>query len=83
MFGAVVNFSLNRYWAFNSTNASTVSQLRRFVLVVLGSVALKSSGTYLFTETFLIDYKFSRLMTDAIVSFGFNYTLQKFWVFKK
>ncbi len=83
LLGAVVNFSINRYWTFNSVNASTTEQLRKFVFVVLGSVTLKSLGTYLFTETLAIDYKISRLMVDAVVSIGFNFTLQKYWVFKK
>lgn len=83
LLGAIANFSLNRYWAFKSTEASTKAQLHKFIFVVLGSVALKSSGTFLFTETLQIDYKITRLMVDAIVSIGFNFTLQKFWVFKK
>lgn len=81
--GAVVNFSLNRYWAFNATTEKKLVQLRRFVVVVAGSVLLKSSGTYLLTETAGFDYKISRLCIDALVSFGFNFTLQKYWVFKK
>jgi len=83
LLGAIANFSLNRYWAFKSTEASTKAQLHKFTFVVLGSVALKSSGTFLFTETLHIDYKITRLMVEAIVSIGFNFTLQKFWVFKK
>ena len=83
MFGAVINFSLNRYWTFNKRDESKRRQLRRFVFVVLGSIALKSSGTYLLTELLGLDYKISRLCIDAVVSLGFNFTLQKYWVFKK
>ena len=82
LFGAVINFSLNRYWAFNNRHVSKRRQLRRFIFVVLGSIALKSSGTYLLTELMKIDYKISRLCIDAVVSLGFNFTLQKYWVFK-
>lgn len=83
MFGAVINFSLNRYWTFKKRDESKRRQLRKFVFVVLGSIALKSSGTYLLTELLHLDYKISRLCIDAVVSLGFNYTLQKYWVFKK
>lgn len=83
MFGAVINFSLNRYWAFNNREISKGKQLRRFAFVVIGSIALKSSGTYLLTELLKLDYKISRLCVDALVSLGFNFTLQKYWVFKK
>ncbi len=85
--GAVVNFSLNNKWTFHSENApyknSTRKQLFRFVLVVINSIFLKSTGTYAITTFLRIDYKISRLITDLIVSIGFNYTLQRYWVFKK
>lgn len=84
--GAIVNFSINRYWTFNANqaNKSPVGfQLAKFIFVVAGSIALKSSGTYLFTNWLRLDYKISRIMVDIIVSLGFNYVLQKYWVFKK
>lgn len=84
--GAVFNFSVNRYWTFNSNKASNSpvgGQLVRFVFVVTGSILLKSSGTFLFTNWLRIDYKISRIIVDIIVSLGFNYTLQTYWVFKK
>jgi len=84
--GAVLNFSVNRYWTFtdNKANQSPVGfQLVKFVFVVAGSIALKSSGTYLFTNWLKLDYKITRIMVDILVSLGFNYVLQKYWVFRK
>lgn len=84
--GAVVNFSVNRYWTFSANKANQFPvgiQLAKFVFVVAGSIALKSSGTYLFTNWLKLDYKITRIMVDIIVSLGFNYVLQKYWVFKK
>lgn len=84
--GAVVNFSLNRSWSFYSQNRSykfsSIQQLVRFALVLTSSILLKISGTYLFTSFAGIDYKISRIITDIIVSLGYNYILQRFWVFK-
>lgn len=80
--GAVVNYSLNRYWTFDARSVTKITQLKRFVVVVMGSILLKSSGTYLLTELLHLDYKISRLCVDAVVSLGFNFTLQKYWVFK-
>lgn len=82
MLGAVINFSINRYWAFNQRNEDKSVQLKRFVFVVAGSIALKSSGTYFFTELLHFDYKLVRLGVDALVSIGFNFTLMKYWVFR-
>jgi putative flippase GtrA len=85
--GAFVNFKLNNKWTFHSKDIpyknSVRKQLFKFVLVVLNSIFLKSSGTYLITTFLIIDYKISRLIVDLIVSIGFNYTLQRYWVFKK
>jgi len=84
--GAVVNFSLNRRWTFHSKNLpyknSINKQMIKFVLVVINSILLKSSGTYLVTTFLRIDYKISRIIVDLIVSIALNYNLQKYWVFK-
>ena len=84
--GALVNFYINRKWTFKSSQSyhSTLSaQALKFMFVVAGSVFLKASGTYLLTSNLKIDYKISRLITDSGVSYGFNYVLIKYWVFRK
>jgi len=85
--GAVVNFSLNNKWSFHSKDIpyknSMRKQLIRFIFVALNSIFLKSTGTYAITTYMMIDYKISRIIVDLFVSIGFNYTLQRFWVFKK
>ncbi|WP_214225493.1 GtrA family protein [Pedobacter sp. B4-66] len=84
--GAVVNFSVNRYWTFTTAKASHApvgQQLIKFIFVVGGSILLKSSGTYLFTNWLKLDYKICRVIVDIIVSLGFNYVLQKYWVFRR
>lgn len=85
--GAIVNFTLNKAWTFRSKDipyqSSISKQLIKFLLVVLNSILLKSSGTYVITTFLKLDYKVSRLIVDLIVSLLFNFTLQKFWVFKK
>lgn len=81
--GALVNFSVNKYWTYEAKEEETSKQLFRFYFVVIGSVALKSLGTYVITEGLTIDCRLSRLVVDLIVSLGYNYTLQRYWVFKK
>jgi putative flippase GtrA len=85
--GAVVNFTLNKSWTFKSKElpykSTGMHQLLKFALVVTNSIVLKSSSTYLITTFLKIDYKFSRIITDLIISIGFNYNLQKHWVFRK
>lgn len=84
--GAVINFTINKYWSFaqlGSKNASLGRQLSKFVLVVAGSIFLKSTGTYLFSSGLAIDYRISRLIVELLVSYGFNYTLLRYWVFNR
>ena len=83
LIGAVVNFSINRKWTYQAEHGAINRQLIKFTIVVLGSVLLKSTGTYLITNAIKLDYKISRIITDLIVSLGFNYTLQTYWVFNK
>ncbi len=85
--GAVANFVINKNWTFKSGlrkyKSSSIAQLLKFSVVVLNSILFKSSGTYFITKYIHIDYKISRIIIDLIVSIGFNFTLQKKWVFKK
>lgn len=83
LLGAVVNFSINRYWTYQAEDGKLDHQLLKFIVVVLGSVTFKSYGTYLMTTFTGVSYKITRLIVDLVVSLGFNYTLQTFWVFKK
>ncbi len=87
MVGAAVNFSVNRTWSFYSKDAqyefSVIQQLVMFFPVVLGSIALKSAGTFAFTTLSKIDYKITRLAVDVVVSIFYNFMLQKHWIFKK
>ena len=80
--GAGVNFSINKYWAFGEQQSKARDQVLKFSLVVVGSILLKSSGTYFLTETLLIKYWIARIVIDAFVCFGFNYLLHRMWVFK-
>ena len=87
--GAVINFSLNRYWTFRSSDpkagytSSLKGQLLRFTLTVAGSILLKYLGTYALQRYAGVDYKLGKLAADLVVSVLFNYTLQRFWVFRR
>lgn len=85
--GAVINFALNRYFTFRdkerSYQSSLGSQLFKFALTVLGSILLKYLGTYALEHYAGIDYKIGKLISDLFVSVLFNYTLQRFWVFRQ
>ncbi len=81
--GAVFNYFMNRKWTFDARAAKKCKQLPRFVLIVCGSIFLKTFGTYCLTNYGTVDYKISRLIIDAFVAIGFNFPMQKYWVFGK
>ena len=81
--GAVVNFSINRSWSFSSSEKPIASQLWKFVIVVIGSIFLKTVGIYFLVDVHKFHFLLSKLIVEIIVSLGFNFTFQKFWVFKK
>lgn len=85
--GSLINFSLNKKWTFHVENNpyknSLNIQMLKFIAVVMNSIFLKSTGTYLLTQYLSVDYRISRIVIDLIVSLMFNYTLQKYWVFRK
>lgn len=81
--GAVVNFTINRYWSFNVTERSVGSQLWKFIVVVVGSIGLKTFGIHVLVDIWIWHFLVSKLLIELIVSLGFNFTLQKFWVFRK
>lgn len=80
--GAVVNFTINRYWSFKNTRVSVGEQLTKFVLVVCGSILLKSLGIYLLVVLLQYHFLLSKLLVELVVSLGFNFVLQKYWVFR-
>ena len=85
--GAIVNFTINKTWAFKakgSTYKHTLFvQFSRFVFVVAQSILLKATGVHLLTLIFSkIDFKIWLLFVYFLVSIG-NYLLQRYWVFKR
>lgn len=85
--GAIVNFTVNRYWTFRDKEHSYSSgvwiQLLKFSLTVVGSILLKYLGTYSLERYIGINYKIGKLISDLFVSVLFNYMMQRFWVFRK
>lgn len=84
--GALLNFTLNRHWAFHTKDLPYKNpfwqQFLKFVPVVVNSIIMKASGTFFVTSITGFDYKISRILTDLLVSM-LNFMLQKHWVFKK
>ncbi|MGJ1206174.1 GtrA family protein [Sphingobacterium lactis] len=81
--GAVVNFTINRYWSFKSSEMPIGSQLWKFIVVVLCSIGLKTLGVHIFVDKLHWHFLIGKLLIEIVVSLGFNFTMQKYWVFRK
>ena len=79
--GAVTNFIVNRQWVFRSKEEAVQKQSVRYILVWLGSLTLNTSGIYILTHFITIKYFISKIIISLIVGIGFNYVLQKNYVF--
>ncbi|PSK95014.1 GtrA family protein [Taibaiella chishuiensis] len=81
--GGITNFLLGRTWVFASKQKAAGPQALKYGLVWTGNLLLNAGGMYLFTDTFGFKYWISKVSVSLIVGIGYNYVLQKFFVFKK
>jgi putative flippase GtrA len=80
--GGIVNFIINRRWVFSDGSKSRRVQVIRYILVWTGSMLLNATGMYLVTYFSTIDIAISKILVSLLVGFGYNYFLQKRFVFK-
>ncbi|MEO6818472.1 MAG: GtrA family protein [Ginsengibacter sp.] len=79
--GGVINFTLGRRWVFVARDENKVRQAGRYILVWIGYILLNSCGMYFLTKT-NINYLVVKTVVSILVAFGYNYPLQKNFVFK-
>ena len=81
IFGGIVNFSLGRRWVFSAQGSSRRLQAGKYILVWLGNIMLNTFGMYILTKTAL-NYLVVKTGVSLLVAVGYNYPLQKKFVFK-
>jgi putative flippase GtrA len=80
--GAGTNFALGRHWVFPAGLADGPRhQAARYALVALGSLGLNTLGELALNGGAHVQYVVARLFVSALVSLGWNYPLQRRWVF--
>ena len=78
--GGVVNFTLNRSWAFTSTGPVS-RMMRRYVLVSGGSALWNAFLVLVLLRIPGLPYQLVWWVVRGIVYFGWNYPLHKRYVF--
>lgn len=81
--GGVVNYFINRNWSFQSRDDHISRQAFRYFHIWAGSIILNASGMWLLTSLAGFNYILSKLIISLAVGIGFNYPLQKRYVFKR
>ena len=80
--GGVIGFLLGRNWAFMSKEGKRSTQAVKYAWVWVGSIILNVGLLYVFVEYFDIQYIFSKAIVTILVGIGFNYLLQRNFIFK-
>lgn len=81
--GAITNFLLGRFWAFESKTDKISDQAFRYALVSAGSLLLNAIGLYLLTEFTPLNAITAKVIIGIIVAVTYNYLMQKYFVFRK
>jgi putative flippase GtrA len=80
--GAVTNFTLGRLWIFPSPAPDRADrQAVRYAVVSLSSLGLNTLGELGVHNGLHVQYVVARMLVSAAVSLGWNYPLQRGWVF--
>lgn len=79
--GAVINFSINRYWSFKATGGRIHIQAFRYSLVSGLSLLFNSLGVYWMTDDLGLPYVASKALTSLLVGLFFNFPMHRFYVF--
>ena len=80
--GAVTNFGINKFWSFNKSKGVIKKQGLRYAFVWIGSITLNVTGSNLLINVFKMQYVFSKIAIALLVGLTFNYTLQRYYVFR-
>lgn len=81
--GGVINFLIGRIWVFKFIRAPFLHQGKRYLLTWSGNLVLNAGGVYILIKLLGIQYLFAKMATATIVAIGYNYPVQKKYVFKK
>ena len=79
--GGVANFLLGRSWVFDGKGKRMHRQVVKYMITWTGNLLLTTLGVFVFTHYAGFSYIISKILTAVIVGVGYNYMLQKKFVF--
>lgn len=88
--GGIINCCINYRWTFQGTGRTKKSIFWRYLLVWIGSILLNTFGTDYavrlcegFTDSNTLIVIICKAIVAIIVALGWNFVMQKYYVFKK
>jgi putative flippase GtrA len=82
MCGGIINFLVGRNWVFESKKRKVQQQAIKYGVVWAGNFLLNTGGMYVLTTLLTVHFVISKLFVSLMIGFGYNYTMQKKYVFK-
>ncbi|GAA4333325.1 hypothetical protein GCM10023149_40020 [Mucilaginibacter gynuensis] len=79
--GGVANFALGRFWVFDGKKKNAPTQIIKYIVVWIGNLILNNGGVFLATHFGGLDKYISKIIVSLVVGIGYNYFLQKKFVF--
>ena len=81
--GSLSNFTINRVWAFDARDRPGTGQFLRFVLVQAGASLWHTLGVWILTRFARIPYQESKLIISVVAYLGWNYPMNRWFVFRR
>ncbi|KQM76341.1 GtrA family protein [Pedobacter sp. Leaf216] len=79
--GGIVNFSINRKWVFESQSKAIKWQILKYILVWAGNLAIVTTGVFVFTHYFNLNYVLAKVFSSVLTGISYNYIMQKQFIF--
>jgi len=81
--GGLFAFWYNRKWVFKSTDDKIKNQAVKYVIIWFSSIFLNTFGIYLMVENHLLTEVYAKIVVSLLVGVLFNFTMNKYYVFKQ
>jgi putative flippase GtrA len=80
--GALTNFLMNRHWVFRVADGRISRQALRYAMVSLASAGWNTLGEHVAVRVLGVQYLLGRAVVAVAVSLGWNFPLQRGFVFR-
>ncbi|MBT8231748.1 MAG: GtrA family protein [Saprospiraceae bacterium] len=80
--GAIVSFTILRYWAFEKRDKPIISQISKYIIVSILILLLNMGGIYIFTDIAGFNYLIAKIIIAVLIGVFISFPLFRYWVYK-